>query len=405
MTIPHPARMLLSARAVRERAGAMLRLCEDDRLAHWRLERSRLPAAADFTLDVMRDAYPSLDIPFHARWRHFVTEGRDLWAEIAESVAWRDSGERARAECDLAIVSVLLDAGAGPDWRYRTRSGQSYARSEGLALASLELFAAGFFSARADAPLRVDSARLATLNASELGAALQHRVDNRLVGLEGRVALLNALGRVVADAPHVFAQHDSARPGGLADALAAPRLAAEDILGALLVHLGPIWPARLTLEGVALGDTWRHPLIRAPDRTDGFVPIHKLSQWLSYSLIEPLARAGVEIVDIDGLTGLAEYRNGGLFVDMGVLQPKDRSALARAHEVGSAFVVEWRALTVALLDELATALRARLGRDARTLPLACVLEGGAWAAGRKIARQTRADGGPPFAIVSDGATF
>jgi len=50
------------------------------------------------------------------------------------------------------------------------------------------------------------------------------------------------------------------------------------------------------------------------DATDGLVPIHKLSQWLSYSLVEPLMAAGIEVTDLDGLTGLAEYRNGGLLV-------------------------------------------------------------------------------------------
>jgi hypothetical protein len=31
--------------------------------------------------------------------------------------------------------------------------------------------------------------------------------------------------------------------------------------------------------------------------------------------------------------------------------------------------------------------------------------GGTWAAGRLIARKTRADGGPPFHVVSDGTVF
>ena len=95
---------------------------------------------------------------------------------------------------------------------------------------------------------------------------------------------------------------------------------------ALLEHLGPIWPGRLTLGGVPLGDTWRHPAIKRDDATDGLVPIHKLSQWLAYSLIEPLQWSGIAVTDIDGLTGLAEYRNGGLFVDSGVLRLRNPEA-------------------------------------------------------------------------------
>ncbi len=125
-------------------------------------------------------------------------------------------------------------------------------------------------------------------------------------------------------------------------------------------QFGPIWPSRLTLGGVPLGDCWRHPAIVTDDATNGLVPLHKLSQWLTYSLIEPLQQAGLAVTDIDGLTGLAEYRNGGLFVDTGVLALSDPLAAAREHDVASELVVEWRALTVALLDRLALAVRAKL---------------------------------------------
>ena len=120
------------------------------------------------------------------------------------------------------------------------------------------------------------------------------------------------------------------------------------------------------------------------------MPLHKLSQWLAYSLIEPLQWAGIEVTDIDGLTGLAEYRNGGLFIDTGVLTLRDPAAAQREHDVDSELVVEWRALTVALLDRLAEIVRARLNMDRETLPLAKILQGGTWAAGRNIARQLRA---------------
>jgi hypothetical protein len=138
---------------------------------------------------------------------------------------------------------------------------------------------------------------------------------------------------------------------------------------------------------------------------DGYVPLHKLSQWLTYSLIEPLENAGVPVCGVDELTGLAEYRNGGLFVDTGVLVPRNPAAWSQAHVVSDPFVVAWRALTVALLDRIAPLIRERLGLTADAFPLARVLEGGTWAAGRFIARETRAGGGPPFRILSDGTVF
>jgi hypothetical protein len=90
---------------------------------------------------------------------------------------------------------------------------------------------------------------------------------------------------------------------------------------------------------------------------------------------------------------------------MGVLVLRDPAQAQLAHDVGSALVVEWRALTVALLDRLAELVRARLAADAVSMPLARILQGGTWAAGRAIARARRADGAPPIKIISDGTVF
>lgn len=401
---------LLSAKAVRERAHRLLAIGLEDRLPHFRIDLSRLDATVDLVLDVTRAAYPDGSVPFHSRWRHFVAGGADCWGAIADKITWLDATARARAEFDLAIVSVLLDAGAGPAWRYRDAAhGLSIGRSEGLALASLDMFARGAFSSDPDTPLRADAAKLATLSVGDIEQGFQIGADNPLVGVEGRVQLLRRLGELVLAKPDVFAINDTARPGGLFDHLAGHadrgRIEAADILSALLHQLGPIWPSRITLDGVALGDCWRHPALVTDDATNGLVPLHKLSQWMTYSLIEPLQRAGLDVAEIDGLTGLAEYRNGGLFVDGGVLMLRDPDDAARAHAVDSPLVVEWRALTVALLDRLAQLIRQRLNQDAERLPLAKILEGGTWATGRKLAFARRPDGSPPLKVISDGTVF
>ena len=401
---------LLSAKAVRTRAHAMLALALDDKLPNFTVDLSRLDATAERVLAVTRAAYPSLDIPFHSRWRHFFVDGVDRFAPIAAKATWNNPAARARAEFDLAMVSVFLDAGAGAQWTYTDAiTGKRIGRSEGLALASLDMFARGAFSADSNDPLRADASVLANLTAEQLAQGFQVTSDNPLVGLEGRAALLRALGKLALDKPGVFARHDSARPGGLFDHIAAQAedgaIDAPEILAALLRELGPIWPSRLTLGGVPLGDCWKHSALMTGDATDGLVPLHKLSQWLSYSLIEPLQRAGFTVSDIDGLTGLAEYRNGGLFVDAGVLTLREPAQASRAHEVGSELVVEWRTLTVALLDRLAEIVRTKLTMNAETLPLAKVLEGGTWATGRALARERRPDGAPPITVISDGTVF
>jgi len=170
------------------------------------------------------------------------------------------------------------------------------------------------------------------------------------------------------------------------------------VLEAVLGALGEIWPGRESLGGVPLGDVWPHPAV-------GLVPFHKLSQWLTYSLVEPLEQAAVRVVGLDALTGLPEYRNGGLFLDGGVIVPKHRQVYTDVHAVSSTVVVEWRALTVALLDRTARAVRERLGLSVEQLPLAKVLEGGTWQAGREIARERRPDGTPPLRVDSDGTVF
>jgi hypothetical protein len=388
------ARSLLSSAAVRERAHELLTAALAGEVAEWSVDLGNLDAAADLTAQVVREAYPDLTVPFHARWRHFMVEGRDLWVE--RDKPWSDPKDLGRAAFDLAITSVLLDAGAGPAWRYTDRTGAVLGRSEGLGIASFRMFESGAMSADPADPLRADG--LQNVTADLLAKAFQVTEANPLVGLEGRAALLRKLGEAVG------------RPGALFDIMARHatdgKLAAPVILQVLLDALGPIWPGRLSLGGVPLGDCWPHYAIRRDDPTNGLMPIHKLSQWLSYSLIEPLEASGIEVVDIDGLTGLAEYRNGGLFVDTGVLALKDPADAARAHPVEGPLVVGWRGLTVALLDKIAPMVRERLGVSAEAFPLARVLEGGTWAAGRRIARQLRpAEGGPPIAVISDGTVF
>jgi hypothetical protein len=390
------ARALLSAAAVRERAHELFEVAEAGGLTDWRVDLERLPATADLVAEVVRANYPDLQVPFHARWRHFVVGGRDLWAEGLAATPFTDAEAGARAAFDLAIVSVLLDAGAGMAWRYRdAATGAELSRSEGLAIASLRLFESGALSSDPDAPRQADA--LARVDAELLAQAFQAGEANPLVGLDGRAALIRRLGEIVG------------RPGRLYDLMAARaktgKIAAPVILEVLLTELGPVWEGRMSLGGVALGDTWRHPAIKREDATDGLVPLHKLSQWLAYSLIEPLQAAGLAVTDIDGLTGLAEYRNGGLFVDSGVLQLKNPADVTRPHEVGSPLVVGWRALTVALLDRIAPLVRERLGVEAKDFPLARVLEGGTWAAGRRLAGERRKDGGPPLAVISDGTVF
>jgi len=400
-----PAAALLSAAAVRERCGNVAAAVAAGRSRHFRIDRSRLPHAAECVAAVTRERYPDLAIPYHSRWRHFEAGGVDRRAELAHALRGRTPAERGRALVDLAVVSVLLDAGAGASWGFvEAETGRRFTRSEGLGVASFRAFVVGAFSATPGDPLRADAGALAAIAPATLAKLFQADDGNPLVGLEGRAALLRRLGGALARETGVFGTQG--RPGALFDLLTArgtrPTVDAGALLRALLDGLGTIWPGGTTLGGVALGDTWRHPHAGGAGPTAGLVPFHKLSQWLAYSLLEPFEESGVAVTGADALTALPEYRNGGLLIDTGVLALADPAAARGPHAVGSELVVEWRALTVALIDELAPRVRALLGRP--DLPLACVLEGGTWAAGRALAAELRG-GEPPLAIASDGTVF
>jgi hypothetical protein len=401
---------LLSAKAVRDRAHQILTKAERVGLKYFIVHPNQLPSLAGQVADLTRRRYPDSKIPVHSRWGHFNTHGRDRWTElVVANAAWRDAQERARAAFDLVIVSVLLDAGVGPDWSYRDNTGARFVRSEGIAVATIELFAAGFFSDNRSDPFRGDADRLSRLTVEDLAAGFQVDETNPLIGLSGRTALLNRLGSIVAAQPTVFSSKDKPRPGGLFDHLCSNskdrHIAAEAVLRSLLLHLGSVWPGRISLGGVNLGDTWRHSAVEAEDQTNGLMPFHKLSQWLTYSLVEPLQDAGIKVTHIDDLTGLAEYRNGGLFLDAGVLQLRAKSNYNHIHQVSDEPIVEWRALTVALLDRLAPLVRQSLGLNETNLPLGKILEGGTWALGRQLAINRRPDGSPPLKILSDGTVF
>ncbi len=395
-------RSLRSARAVRAQAERVFAEALAGQLEHFTLRLEALPALARRVLEIARAGHPDLrDVPNHGRYRHFEAGGSGRLRAFEALLAGASQSDKLLARADLVITSVLLDAGAGAAWAYRDpASGERFERSEGLAVASHAWFVAGGLSKDPAQPLRADASRLRSVDREAVARAFQVDEQNPLIGLDGRVALLRALGETVERE----AAGGEARPGRLVLALcdrARARdgsLIAEEILIALLEGFGEIWPGRERIAGVPLGDVWTH-------RRFGRVPFHKLSQWLAYSLIEPLEQAGVRVTELDGLTGLPEYRNGGLFVDGGVLVPRSAESLNRAHAIDSDLVIEWRALTVALLDRIAAVIRERVGLGPGELPLVKILEAGTWRAGRILARERRPDGAPPIQIVSDGTVF
>jgi hypothetical protein len=411
----HPLALLRDPGTIRARCAAILKAVEANVSEHFTLDRSALPAVARRVAALTLKRFPDLVIPYHSRWRHFEAGGLDRKPVLTALLAGRSPADAARARFDLTVVSVLLDAGAGPDWRYtEPATGQVLGRSEGLGVASWQGFLAGAFSASSTDPLRADAVALAKVDGTALRVLFQSSPSNPLVGLEGRAGLLARLGATLRD--EAARAGVEARPALMFDRLTARgtrgTVSAAEILGEVLRTLGPIWTSGRTVQGLLAGDVWPHRWAGSATgdggddpTTGGWVPFHKLSQWLSYSLLEPLEWAGVTVTGLEALTGLPEYRNGGLLLDAGVIQPRHASVLGKTFKPSDDFIIEWRALTVALLDEVAVLVREQLGKSADELPLACVLEGGTWAAGREIALEKRPGGAPPLKIDSDGTIF
>ncbi len=378
---------LFSPECIRERSTKLYNLSKSGK-THFDLHEEKLESVAELVLSVIKENYPDLNIPFHCRWNHFKTAQINYNHAIEKKIESFDKKEQARTLIDLVIISVLLDAGAGMQWSYKASNGEVLKRSEGLAIASLDLFF-GYFEGKAS------QEKLLNFKEADLKKAFQVSESNPLFGVKGRTQLINQLGKVFKN-----------RPGEMVDLLLekhGEKLKARDILNFVLFNMGDIWPGRLEFEGTNLGDIWSYDL--GGDDYENKLVFHKLSQWLTYSLIHPLEKVFGTIEGVDELTGLAEYRNGGLILDSGLISLKDKALENIEHHPSSELILEWRALTIVYLDKIADLVRDKLNKNSSEFPLAKVLEGGTWWAGRKLAKEKREDMGPPLKLLSDGTVF
>ncbi|KAN0094927.1 Protein of unknown function (DUF1688) domain containing protein [Tylopilus felleus] len=427
---PAQAMFLRTLPAIRTRCAHVHDLAKKGALQYFDYNPERLDAVIEFCASIMqRDFANAFDtIPPHGRWRH-LDAGLPRIAPMLET--WSTAGVATTEQCkrllDLFLVSVLLDAGAGNDWTYtEPGTGRTFARSEGLGVASFHMFRAGMFSGSVEQPCRVDAQGLRHFTTDKVAKAMQVTAANPMVGLDGRTALLVRLGTALTSHPQFFGE--DARPGNMLDFLETQskidgptrRVHIAALWTVLIDGLSDIWPSRHTLDGVPLGDVWPCAALTLsqPGQPEwaSYVPFHKLTGWIAYSLVEPIQKLlGWTVEGVEAMTGLPEYRNGGLLVDFGVLTLRtdvlapehvgDGSTIPRLPPSHPA-VVEWRAMTVIELDRIAEGLRNKFGRDRETLTLAQVLESATWKGGREIARQLRPQtGGPPIDIVSDGTVF
>jgi hypothetical protein len=198
----------------------------------------------------------------------------------------------------------------------------------------------------------------------------------------------------------------------------------ETLWTTLQTVLLPVWPSSRThIDGHPLGDAWPLQVLEGDaeltahkSKCAHIQPFHKLTQWLAYSLTVPFERLlGVNWANMNLGTGLPEYRNGGLFVDLGVLTLKpdaeerglqNSGSRLPAFEATADEIVEWRAMTVALLDKLHARIMDSEEFAGVRLSLTQVLEAGSWKAGRELAAEKRPETkSSPILIQGDGTLF
>jgi len=87
---------------------------------YFQIEEEKIGEVASFVENLMESDYGGdlNKIPFHSRYRHFEAGGEDRLSSLRSE--WEDveDMERCRRLLDLVVVSVLLDAGAGPHWKF-----------------------------------------------------------------------------------------------------------------------------------------------------------------------------------------------------------------------------------------------------------------------------------------------
>ncbi|KAI4848402.1 DUF1688-domain-containing protein [Aureobasidium sp. EXF-8845] len=441
---------VLTLEAVRERAQIVFAAAKKDELSHFTYHADKLPEAAAFVTSVInRDFGPDNfeAIPPHGRWQHFNVGGVPRIDDL--NLQWKNNGqdrkEQARRLIDLFVVSVLLDAGAGDKWKFEEpgSSGQVYTRSEGIAVASLYMFLEGKFSTTEGVGHMVDgeycceydggeklmsvtAKGLQRIDEETLAKGFQITPENPMIGVGSRAKLLSRLGDSLLQHSDIFGPEG--RPGNLVDYVIktadsnSKELDYRVFWMTLQKLLIPIWPKdRTQIDGTPIGDAWPLKVLERQNDVDkdakkNIQPFHKLTQWLAYSLMVPFVNImGYSWRNAELGTGLPEYRNGGLFVDLGVLTLKpealERGQRASGQELpmfkdSGDEIVEWRALTVALLDEVYGIIKKDMVEQGVEFSMAQMLEAGSWKSGRELAAKKRPETkSSPVLIDGDGTLF
>lgn len=389
--------------SIRRAARALFNLAQLGELEHFELHAATLDTLVK---DMTRGLEPAQVAP-HTQWRNFEQDGIQRIAAFNKQLSSSLSTpmDCAQARLDLLFLNEALETGGNGTWRYYDAlSDRTLTRTEALATATLRLLQNGFFSAYPEAPFRVDAIRLRQITESQLATSLQISNENQILGgVEAKLARLSTLANYLENTPE-FKDRSGSRPGNILNFF-RPRadMALEPLFTFLAQSLTSIWPGN-THNGRAIGDAWHHSALKSDSVLQGIVPIHRITQWLHYAIAPALSESGLHSFPTTDLSGLPGYRNTGLLIDSGIIQPRSQDLLSREHLLGDEPIVELRCLTIGVMGRALESIHQQLSLDHDTFPMA-KLNGLFWHAGRAKASGLRPGGSPPFSVRDQGVPF
>ncbi|KAI7904272.1 uncharacterized protein BX663DRAFT_530376 [Cokeromyces recurvatus] len=422
---------LSSLQAVRERCFKVQEIAVKNKLHHFNIDSSKLQDIVQLVISLLKRDYYDFDsqqlqIPSHGRWRHFDAGGCariqalliDPWTKMGV-----DSLEQTRRILDLFVIAVLLDLDPSQGYSYQESTHHRiYKKREGMAIAILEMFMNGVFSINPEEPHRVDSEALMQLTLDDLLSGLKTTSDE-LIGIEDRFELLKHLAQVLQVRTDYFGGQEGfmPRPGNMMDYLLNHPTTIKTKKGPL-IRLETLWPIVFEMgelwtvqSDYSNGDVWS-----CCSNDNLLVPIHKLSQWMIYTLIEPMEKLlGAVIEGTEQLTPLPDYANGGLLIDTGLITLKSQDyergienyrqhtnllgqskvEMIPMFDISDSAIIEWRALTIAYLDLVCDRVRAALKLTRKALSLTQLIEGGTTSAGRELAELSRPNTQQPPILI------
>lgn len=384
------ASQLRTTHAVRERCARLLAHARTRGSAWFDVDEDAMRSSAREVATTIRHDFPRLNVPVHSVWRLLGQDGIDRREQLEQPLQQLTPAERTHARLDFAVVAVLLSTAMGSASPYtEPATGRRLAGEAGRVVGTLHAFNAGLFSSDPQRPFQCDAHGLRGVVTDQLAGVLQVHPPEAQEALGRQAVLLRRLGELLSEQPEVFGE--DGRPAGVFDVIVSPYghgiphtadVDAHDILSQLLTTLPGLWPGAGQLGGVALGDCWRHGDAGGDGPSREWVPLHATLQALALSLLEPFFWGGVQVRGIGGLTAIADRPLCDWMLETGVLRLRDERTASSDWTCGDAVVVEWRALSLALMEEMAPLMRDFLGCERSELPMGCILEGVARAADR-----------------------